>query len=82
MTKKVTLSLNEETVNRAERISKKRGKSITEIVEDYLSSLSEEEDTQETAIEKIKKIVKGRISNPTVQWKEAKAEHLAKKYGI
>lgn len=82
MTKKLTLSLNEETLQRAERISKRQGKSISEMIEELLNSVHEEEETQETAIDKIKKIVKGKISNPSVQWKEAKAEHLAKKYGI
>lgn len=82
MTKKLTLNLNEETVQRAERISKRQGKSISEMIEELLNTIPEEEEMQETAIDKIKQIVKGRISDPSVEWKEAKAEHLAKKYDI
>lgn len=82
MTKKLTLSLKEETVQRAERISKNRGKTINELVEEYLNSIPENEVTQETAVDKIKKIIKGNLSNPLTDWKEAKASHLTRKYGL
>jgi hypothetical protein len=41
MTTKLTLSINEETVKHAKLISRKRGKSISKMVEKYLDSLSE-----------------------------------------
>ncbi|MGI8636722.1 MAG: DUF6364 family protein [Segetibacter sp.] len=82
MTKKLTLSLKEETVQRAERISKNRGKTINELVEEYLNSIPENEVTQETAVDKIKKIIKGNLSNPLTDWKEANASHLTRKYGL
>ena len=44
--------------------------------------LKEEEETQETAIDKIRKIVAGKVTDPSVNWKEAKADHLSKKYGL
>lgn len=43
MTVKLTLSINEEIVKKAKRISKFRGKSISKIVEEYISSLPEKE---------------------------------------
>ena len=41
MTTKLTLSINEETVQRAKRISRKRGKSISKMVEEFLDSINE-----------------------------------------
>lgn len=43
MTTKLTLSVNEETVQRARRISKKRGKSISKMFEEYVNSIAEKE---------------------------------------
>jgi acetolactate synthase regulatory subunit len=40
---KLTLSIKEETIERAKRISKKRGKSISKMVEEYFDNISEQE---------------------------------------
>jgi hypothetical protein len=82
MTVKLTLSINEKTIQRAKRISRKRGKSISKIVEEYLDSISEKDSKQESAVQKIKGILKGKISNPDIDWKKEKTERLTKKYGI
>lgn len=82
MTTKLTLSINEETVERARRISRKRGKSISKIFEEYLNSLPEKDVAEETAIDKIKKIIKGKIINPDADWKKVKEEQLINKYGL
>ncbi len=82
MTAKLTLSINEETIKRAKRISLRRGKSISKIVEEYFNSLPEKDEKEETAVDKIKKIMKGKVTNPGANWKKAKAEHLSQKYGI
>lgn len=57
MTKELTLHLNEETVQRAERISKSQGKSINVLIEELLNSIPEKDEIQETAVDKIKKIM-------------------------
>jgi hypothetical protein len=82
MTTKLTLSINEKTVQRAKLISRKKGKSISKMVEEYLNSLSEKEEQKESTMDKIHKIVKGKITNPNVDWKEARYQHLKKKYGL
>jgi len=82
MTTKLTLSINEETVERARRISRKRGKSISKMFEEYLNSLPEKDVAEETAIDKIKKIIKGKIISPDADWKKVKEEQLINKYGI
>jgi len=82
MTRKLTLSINEKTVEKAKRISRMRGKSISKMVEEYLNSITEKEDQKESAVDKIKKIMKDRITNKNLDWKKVKEEHLSKKYGI
>lgn len=82
MTRKLTLSINEQTVEKARRLSRRRGKSISKMVEEYLNSISEKEGQQESAVDEIKKIMKGKITNKNLDWKKVKEEHLSKKYGI
>ena len=82
MTTKLTLSINEETVQRAKRLSRKKGKSISKMVEEYLDSLSEKEEQKEAVMDKINKILKKKITNPNIDWKEARYQHLKKKYGL
>jgi len=57
MTTKLTLSINEETVKRAKLMSRKKGKSISKMVEEYLNSLSEKEEQKESVMDKIDKIM-------------------------
>lgn len=82
MTTKLTLSISGKTVEKAKRVSRKRGKSISKMVEEYFNSISEKEEQEETAVDKTMKILKGRITRPGVNWKEAKEEQLVKKYGL
>ena len=82
MTTKLTLSINQEIVERAKRISRKRGKSISKMFEEYLSSLPEKDVAEETAVDKIKKIIKGKIINADADWKKVKEEQLINKHGV
>ena len=82
MTTKLTLSINEETVRRAKLISRKKGKSISKMVEEYLDSLSDKEEQKESVMDKIDKILKGKITNPNIDWKETRYQHLKKKYEL
>lgn len=82
MTVKLTLSINEKTVQRAKRISRKRGKSISKMIEEYFDSMPEKDATEESAIDKTKKIMKGKILKPDVDWKKVKEERIVRKYGL
>jgi hypothetical protein len=82
MTTKLTLSIKEETVERARRISIKRGKSISKMFEEYLNSIPEKDITEETAVDKIKKIMNGKVTNPNINLKKTKEAHLTNKYGV
>jgi hypothetical protein len=63
MTTKLTLSIKEEIVKKAKRISLRRGKSVSKLIEEYITSLPEKDDTEENAIDKIKKIMQGKITD-------------------
>ena len=78
MTQKLTLHLKEETVQKVKRISEKQRKNISELVEDSLNSIPDESEVQETAIEKIRKIMAphiGKLNLPeNIEYKEMIAE--------
>ena len=50
--------------------------------EEYLNSLPEKDVAEETAVDKIKNIMKGKIINPDADWKKVKEEQLINKYGV
>jgi len=82
MASKLTLSINEKTIERAKLISRKRGTSISKMVEEFLESINEKEEKKESPIDRMHQIMKGNITDPLVDWKKAKEEHIAKKYGL
>ncbi len=49
------------------RILRKRGKSISKMVEEYSNSLPEKDVAEETAINKNKKIIKAAIISPDAE---------------
>jgi hypothetical protein len=74
MNVKLTLSINEKTIERAKRISRQKGKSISKMVEEYLDSVAEKEANKESRVDRILKIVaksKNKIKIPdNVSYKE------------
>jgi hypothetical protein len=79
MAVKLTLSINEKTVQRAKRISLKRGKSISSMVEEYLNSITEQDDKKESSVKKMSGILQNKIP-ATLDWKKSKEEYLNKKH--
>lgn len=74
MNVKLTLSINEKTIERAKRISRQKGKSISKMVEDYLDSINEKDSRKESRVDRILKIMeksKDKIRIPdNVNYKE------------
>ena len=81
MTRKLTLSINEKTVEKAKRISLRRGKSISRMVEEYLNSITEKNEQKESLVKKSSGVLKGRVP-ANLDWKKIKAGYLKKKHGI
>jgi hypothetical protein len=82
MITKLTLSIDKKTIEKAKVLSRRKGKSLSKIVEDYLNTISNKQNEPDSAIEKIQHIIKGKITNPGVDWKKTKAAHIKKKYGL
>lgn len=57
MNVKLTLSISEKTVERAKRISRRKGKSISKMVEEFLDSVAEKEAVKESPLDRIHKIM-------------------------
>lgn len=80
MTIKLTLRIDKEIVKKAKRVAELRGTSVSKLIEGFISSLPEKDESEETAVDMIKKIMNGKITNSNVDWRKAKEEHLIRKY--
>ena len=79
---KLTLSLDKKTIESAKKYAQKRGKSVSRIVQDYLSSISKNESKQgETTIgpitQELHGVLKGKIS---LDYQLDIADYIEKKY--
>lgn len=71
MTTKLTLSIDEEIVKKAKRISEFRGKSVSKMIEEYISSLPEKHVKKTTSIRDISNKLKEGITIPeNISYKE------------
>ncbi len=66
MTTNLTLRIDEEMMKKAKRVAKLRGTSVSKMIEEFISSLPEKDETEETAVDKIKKIINGKITNQDI----------------
>lgn len=81
MTTKLTLSIDEEIVKKAKRISQFRGKSVSKIIEEYISALPEKELKKAASIREISNMLKEGISIPgDVNYKEFIRENRYQDY--
>ncbi len=55
MTIKLTLSLDDKVITRAKRIAKRRGKSLSKMVEEYFNSISQNEKNKVSIVANIEK---------------------------
>lgn len=81
MTTKLTLSIEQKTIERAKIFSAKSGKSISKLVEEFLNSITEQPENKVSAVDKLSGALKDKVPSD-MNWKEIKADHLKKKYGF
>ncbi len=81
MATKLTLSINEKVIEKAKEISRLKGKSLSKIVEEYLSAISNKETQKTSSVQKLSGILKKKIP-ANIEIKAAKGNYLKKKYGI
>ncbi len=80
MTAKLTLSIEEETIQRAKLLAAKTGKSISKMVEEYFNQLDVQA-ADKGAVKKISGLLKDKAP-ADMDWKDIKAAYLKEKYGI
>ncbi len=78
MTTKLTLSIDEEKVKKIKSISKKRGRSVSKLIEDYIDNLERKDVSEKLDIMKIKGAFGKAPKN--FDWKKIKTEYLLEKY--
>jgi len=80
MTTKLTLTVDKETIERAKRYAKDQGRSLSNIVENYLKMLSKEKRSKESK-SPIADSMYGAFSAPdNFDYKKELQDALAKKY--
>lgn len=80
MTTKLTLTIDDSVISIAKKYAKQKGKSLSDIVENYLMSLTSKENKEEKISPKILKLM-GVIKLPdNFNYKKELTKALAKKY--
>ena len=80
MTTKLTLTIEEKVISSAKKYAQKKGKSLSNLVENYLKSISSKEPDLNTLSPKITKLM-GVIKLPTnFNYKSELGYSLSKKY--
>lgn len=80
MTTKLTLTIDDSVISVAKKYAKKKGKSLSDIVENYLMSLTSKENKDENISPRILKLM-GVIKLPdNFDYKKELTKGLAKKY--
>ena len=83
MTTKLTLTLDKRVIERAKRLSKKRKKSLSRIIEDYLSTLTTEDKNSRPSIEitPFVRSLSSKVGIPgDINIKKEYHQHLEEKY--
>ncbi len=80
MTVKLTLSIEQETIQHAKLLSAKTGKSISKMVEEYFNTI-EATTKNAGAVKKISGLLKDKAP-ADMKWKDVKAAYLKEKYGL
>ena len=80
MTTKLTLTIDDSVISTAKKYAKQKGKSLSDIVENYLMSLTSKENKEERISPRILKLM-GAIELPVnFDYKKELTKALAKKY--
>jgi len=80
MTTKLTLTIDDSVISIAKKYAKQKGKSLSDLVENYLMSLTSKENKEESISPRILKLM-GAIELPSnFDYKKELTKGLAKKY--
>jgi hypothetical protein len=81
MTTKLTLTIEQRVIKSAKRYAQKKGRSLSDLVENYLRTLSAGEEQKEEISPRVKRLV-GTIELPeNFDYKKSLNEAITKKHG-
>ena len=81
MTTKLTLSIEQEVIKKAKSYAQSKGRSLSELIENYLKTLATKEPVQEELSPRVKKLM-GAVKLPKdYDYKKNLSEEINKKYG-
>ena len=81
MNSKLTLTIERTVVERAKKYAKKKGRSLSNIIENYLKTITVEEEKAEKDITPLVKSLQGSFKAPKdFDYKKALSDILAEKY--
>lgn len=81
MKDKLTLSISKKVKERAKLAASKKGKSISQLVEEYLNEISLEENDSSIPEDSITHQLTGSVKAPKTNYKTDLTERLEEKYG-
>ena len=81
MNTKLTLTIEQTIIERAKAYAKEKGRSLSDIIENYLKAITREQRESETEITPLVKSLKGSFKAPAdFDYKKELAKGLIKKY--
>ncbi len=81
MNKKLTLTIDDDVIKQAKKYSKKEGKSLSEMVENFLKAASEEKTAKSHQSTPLTRSLRGSFKAPAgFDYKKMLTEELEKKY--
>lgn len=80
MTTKLTLTIEEKVISSAKKYAKKKGKSLSNLVENYLKSISSQETDLNALSPKVVKLMGVIRLSPDFNYKTELGNSLSKKY--
>ena len=81
MNAKLTLTLDKTIIEKAKKVAKKNGRSLSNLIENYLKIISNESKAKDTELTPIVKSLKGSFKAPSgFNYKDELSKRLSKKY--
>ena len=81
MNTKLTLTIEQTTIEKAKKYANSKGRSLSDIVENYLKAITKEDDDESIELTPIVQALKGTFKAPkNIDYKEELSKRLTEKY--
>lgn len=81
MTTKLTLTIEQQVIKSAKKYAQKRGRSLSDLVENYLRTLSAGEDPKAEISPRVKRLMGSIVLPENFDYKKSLSDEIIKKYG-